>query len=138
LTSVKDKSSPPTQFGSDQRTGPAMQIVVRDHQGVEHTLEALEGWRVMEVIRDWGVGIKAECGGACACATCHVYVDPAWLDLLIPPTDEEIERLDEAHSVEPNSRLSCQILMTDALDGLRVELAPGSEPEEAVANSVAA
>lgn len=60
-----------------------MHIVVKDHQGVEHTLEALEGWRVMEVIRDWGVGIKAECGGACACATCHVYVDPAWLNALI-------------------------------------------------------
>ena len=55
-----------------------MHIKVIDHHGTEHTLEALEGWRVMEVIRDWDVGIKAECGGACACATCHVYVDPEW------------------------------------------------------------
>ena len=107
-----------------------MHIVVIDHQGVEHSLEALEGWRVMEVIRDWGVGIKAECGGACACATCHVYVDPEWIDRLVPPTDEEIDRLDEAMTVDPRtSRLSCQILMTEALDGLKVRLAPGSEPE---------
>ncbi|MHB2168898.1 2Fe-2S iron-sulfur cluster-binding protein [Alsobacter sp. R-9] len=107
-----------------------MHIVVVDHQGVEHNLEALEGWRVMEVIRDWGVGIKAECGGACACATCHVYVDPEWVGRLIPPTDEEIDRLDEAMMVDATtSRLSCQILMTEALDGLRVRLAPGSEPE---------
>ncbi len=107
-----------------------MHIIVTDHQGVEHTLEALEGWRVMEVIRDWGVGIKAECGGACACATCHVYVDPEWVDRLVSPSDEEIDRLDEAMMVdERTSRLSCQILMTEALDGLRVRLAPGSEPE---------
>jgi ferredoxin, 2Fe-2S len=106
-----------------------MKLFVTDHAGVTHELEALEGWRVMEVIRDWGIGIKAECGGACACATCHVYVDPAWTGLLVPPTDEEIERLDEAMLVEDGSRLSCQILMSDALDGLKVTLAPGSEPE---------
>ncbi len=80
-----------------------MHIIVTDHQGQEHRLEALEGWRVMEIIRDWGVPIRAECGGACACATCHVYVDPAWVSRLVPPRDEEIERLDEAFSVEPNS-----------------------------------
>ena len=67
----------------------------------------------MEVIRDWGLPIKAECGGACACATCHVYVDDAWVDRLIPPTDEEIERLDHAYAVEANSRLACQILVTE-------------------------
>lgn len=110
-----------------------MHIIVIDHKGVEHDLEALEGWRVMEVIRDWGVGIKAECGGACACATCHVYVDEAWIDRLVPPTDEEIDRLDEAMMVEATSRLSCQILMSEALDGLKVRLAPGSEADESAA-----
>jgi 2Fe-2S ferredoxin len=115
-----------------------MRLFVTDHAGMDHELEALEGWRVMEVIRDWDVGIKAECGGACACATCHVYVDPEWLDRLIPPTDEEIERLDDAMLVEPNSRLSCQILMSDALDGLKVRLAPGSEPDEIRRSEVAA
>lgn len=102
---------------------------VTDHAGRRHTLAAIEGWRAMEVIRDWGVGIRAECGGACACAGCHVYVDAAWLDRLPPPSDEETDRLDEALAVEGNSRLSCQILMTPDFDGLTLTLAPGSEPE---------
>ena len=105
-----------------------MYLNVIDHAGIEHKVEALEGWRVMEIIRDWGLGVKAECGGACACATCHVYVDREWQDLLVPPTDEEIDKLDEAASVEANSRLSCQILMRREFSGLRVRLAPGSEP----------
>lgn len=104
-----------------------MRIFVVDHGGVEHELEALEGWRVMEVVRDWEVGIRAECGGACACGTCHVYVDDEWLDRLVPPSDEEEGQLDLATGVEPNSRLSCQILMREDLDGLRIRLAPGSE-----------
>ncbi|UDL96497.1 MULTISPECIES: 2Fe-2S iron-sulfur cluster-binding protein [Lichenihabitans] len=106
-----------------------MTLRVVDHAGFEHRVEALEGWRVMEIIRDWDLGIKAECGGACACATCHVYVDPDWSAVLIPPTDEEMDKLDEAPHVEPNSRLSCQILMRPDLDGLKVTLAPGSEPD---------
>jgi ferredoxin, 2Fe-2S len=107
-----------------------MHIIVIDHHGTEHRLEALEGWRVMEIIRDWGVGIKAECGGACACATCHVYVAADWIGHLRPPDSEEIDRLDEAFDVQPNSRLSCQILMSEALDGLRITLAPGSEVDQ--------
>jgi 2Fe-2S ferredoxin len=106
-----------------------MRIFVVDHDGQEHALEAIEGWRVMEIIRDWGVPLKAECGGACACATCHVYVDSEWADRLSPPSDEENDQLDEALVVKRNSRLSCQILMTPELDGLRLRLAPGSEVE---------
>ena len=101
-----------------------MQVRVIDRQGGTRELEALEGWRLMEIIRDWGLPIKAECGGACCCATCHVYVAPEWLGRLHPPLEEEIERLDEAYDVRPNSRLSCQILFTPALDGLTVTLAP--------------
>ncbi|MBY0356081.1 MAG: 2Fe-2S iron-sulfur cluster binding domain-containing protein [Rickettsiales bacterium] len=101
---------------------------VTDQQGVKHTVEGIEGWRVMEVIRDHGLPIKAECGGCCACATCHVYVDSAWLDKLAPMQDEERERLDEAFNVMENSRLSCQTLLSAELDGLHVTLAPGSEP----------
>ena len=108
----------------------SLHLIVVDREGVEHRLEALEGWRVMEVIRDWDLPIKAECGGACACATCHVYVDPAWVGKLVPPPDEEVDRLDEALAVEDNSRLSCQILMSPELDGLKVTLAPGSEVDE--------
>ena len=99
-------------------------LVVVDRKGGEHRLDALDGWRVMEVIRDWELPIKGECGGACACATCHIYVDPAWLDRLEPPTDEEEAMLDEAVGVEDNSRLSCQILMHPGIDGLKVTLAP--------------
>ncbi len=109
---------------ADEQT---LSLLVVDHAGTEHRLEALEGWRVMEVIRDWGVPIKAECGGACACGTCHVYVDEAWLGRLVPPSPEEEAQLDLAAGVEANSRLSCQILMRPDLDGLKVRLAPGSE-----------
>jgi 2Fe-2S ferredoxin len=108
-----------------------MHIVVVDHDGREHRLEALEGWRVMEVIRDWGIGIKAECGGGCACATCHVYVDEAWTRRLPLALEEEINRLDDAFAVQANSRLSCQLLMTAELDGLRIRLAPGTKIEKA-------
>jgi 2Fe-2S ferredoxin len=104
-----------------------MFINVRLPDGSTHRLEAMEGWRVMEVIRDWGLPIKAECGGACACATCHVWVAEGWVGKLVPPTDEETEMLDGAFSVdEQRSRLSCQLIMTPELDGLEVELAPES------------
>ena len=87
----------------------------------------------MEVIRDWssesGIGIKAECGGACACATCHVYVDEAWTDKLPDMREEEEDRLDEAFDVEPNSRLSCQLLMSEDLDGLQVTITPDASVE---------
>jgi 2Fe-2S ferredoxin len=103
-------------------------LIVRERDGKTHEVEGLDGWRVMEIIRDHGLPIKAECGGACACATCHVYVDERWIDKLAPATDEETDKLDEAFEVQPNSRLSCQILMREELDGLVVTLAPGSEP----------
>lgn len=108
-----------------------MQIIVTDQEGTVHELEALEGWRVMEVIRDWGLNIKAECGGSCACATCHVFVDPEWLDRLVPATDEEEDMLDTVPDLKPNSRLSCQILMSEDLDGLKVTLAESARQEEA-------
>lgn len=104
-------------------------LFVVDHHGHEHRLPALAGWRVMEIIRDWGIELKAACGGACACATCHVYVDEQWLDRLHPPTEEEINRLDEAQMVERTSRLACQILVSPRVNGMRVRLAPGSEAE---------
>ena len=104
-------------------------LLVVDHHGREHALPALAGWRVMEVIRDWGIGLKAHCGGACACAGCHVYVDQPWVEHLPPPTAEEEDRLDEAFGIEPTSRLCCQILMSPDISGLRVRLAPGSELE---------
>jgi 2Fe-2S ferredoxin len=109
-----------------------MKLIVTDCEGRDHELEAIEGWRVMEVIRDWGIPIKAECGGAGICGTCHVEVDPEWLDKLPEPSDEELEALDKLETTQANSRLSCQILTTDELDGLRVGLTreAGCEPAE--------
>ena len=106
-----------------------MIIHVTDQAGENHALEGLEGWRVMEVIRDWGLDIKAECGGAMSCATCHVYVDKDWLDAVGAPSDEEEDMLDSVGDVKSNSRLSCQILMSDALDGLTVTLAPSASKD---------
>ncbi len=100
-----------------------MKIFVTDLEGVEHEIDAVEGWRVMEIIRENGLPIKAECGGACACATCHVYVDPKWLDKIPPKRDDEEEMLDEAFNLQENSRLSCQIIFDESLDGLKVTLA---------------
>nr|WP_314258875.1 2Fe-2S iron-sulfur cluster-binding protein [uncultured Devosia sp.] len=106
-----------------------MMIHVTDQTGQEHALEGLEGWRVMEVIRDWGLDIKAECGGAMSCATCHVYVDPAWLDAVGAPSDEEEDMLDSVGDVKSNSRLSCQILCSDELDGLKLTLAASASKD---------
>ncbi len=105
-----------------------MKIHVTDRAGKTHALDAVPGWRVMEIIREHGLPIKAECGGACACATCHVYVDATWLTRLHDKTHEELDMLDEAFEVEENSRLSCQIIMDEHLDGICVTLAPGIEP----------
>ena len=105
-----------------------MKIHVTDHDGAEHELDALPGWRVMEIIRDWELPIKAECGGACACATCHVYVSDDWLDRLPEKTDEELDQLAVLKDRRANSRLSCQVLMSEELDGIKVALAPASRP----------
>lgn len=103
-----------------------MKIVVTDTAGVEHELEGLEGWRVMEVIRDWGLGIRAECGGSCSCATCHVYVEDKWLGKLPEPSDDEEDLLFSTLDKKANSRLSCQILLNEDLDGLTVTIAPSA------------
>lgn len=105
----------------------AVKVSVTDRKGETHELDGLDGWRLMEVIRDNELPVKAECGGACACATCHVYVDTDWLDKLVPMSEEEEEMLDEAFEVENNSRLSCQIILNPKLEGLKVTLAPEME-----------
>jgi 2Fe-2S ferredoxin len=99
-------------------------IVVTDREGAEHVIEGTPGWSVMEIIRENDLPIEAACGGCCACATCHVYVEDAWLGQLEPASDEEDRMLDEAYQVQENSRLSCQIPFSEALDGLKVTLAP--------------
>jgi ferredoxin, 2Fe-2S len=99
-------------------------IHVIDRAGERHTLEAVEGWRVMEIIREWGLPIEGLCGGACECATCHVFVAPEWVERLYPASDEEESQLDTVPLTQGNSRLSCQILYAPELDGLEVSLAP--------------
>ncbi len=105
-----------------------MKIHVTDQDGQKHDLDAIEGWQVMEIIRDYGLLIKAECGGSCCCATCHVYVDDAWLDKLYDMRDDEDDMLDETFDREDNSRLSCQLIMSEELDGLTLTLAESAKP----------
>jgi ferredoxin, 2Fe-2S len=89
--------------------------------GARYEVEAENGSTVMEnAIRHGVPGIEAECGGACACATCHVYVDEKWRSVTGEPEPMEEDMLDFAYDVRPNSRLSCQIRVSDALDGLLV------------------
>jgi 2Fe-2S ferredoxin len=89
----------------------------------EIVVEAEVGSTVMETaVRNGVPGIEAECGGACACATCHVYVQEPWYDRLGAPQPMEEDMLDFAWEVKPNSRLSCQIKVTDELDGLVVDI----------------
>ena len=91
--------------------------------GTEYQVEAKEGSTVMEnAVRNAVPGIEAECGGACACATCHVYVDEQWTAVVGEPEAMEEDMLDFAYDVQPNSRLSCQIKVRDALDGLVVRV----------------
>jgi 2Fe-2S ferredoxin len=98
-----------------------------EHNGAVHTVEAEAGQTLMETaIKHEVPGIVAECGGACSCATCHVYVDEAWKDKTGKASEMEEDMLDFAVDVRPTSRLSCQIRITDALDGLVVGI-PGRQ-----------
>ena len=97
------------------------QITFIDHAGTSRTVEGQVGSTVMETAMKNAVpGIDAECGGACSCATCHVYVDKEWTAVVGPAQPMEEDMLDFARDVKPNSRLSCQIKLTLSLDGLVV------------------
>ena len=94
-----------------------------EFNGNEHEIEVSNGLTVMEgAIKNKIPGIDADCGGACACATCHVYVDNNWIEKLSPKDDSEEDMLDFAFEVKSNSRLSCQITVSDELDGLVVNM----------------
>ena len=101
-----------------------MKISVINRDGTKHILEADNNSTLMEVIRDEGLDIEAACGGCCACATCHVYIDDKWINKLKPKDEDEESMLDQAFDVRTNSRLSCQIKLTDDLDGIELEIAP--------------
>lgn len=96
-------------------------VIFHDHEGNTREVDAKNGMSVMEAaIANMIPGIDADCGGACACATCHVYVSEDWLKKLKPKDDMEDSMLDFADDVQDNSRLSCQILLSDELDGIEV------------------
>ena len=102
-------------------------ITYIEFNGTEHVVDVKNGLSVMEgAVKNNIPGIDADCGGACACATCHVYVDQAWLDKTGSQSAMEESMLDFAENVEPNSRLSCQIKVSDELDGLVVRM-PASQ-----------
>lgn len=100
-------------------------LIVVNRSGEEQVVEGENGLSVMEVIRDNGFDeLLALCGGCCSCATCHVYVDPAFADKLSPLSEDENDLLDSSDHRNEASRLSCQLTVTDDLDGLRVTIAP--------------
>ena len=101
-------------------------LIVTPPAGEPVAIGAQAGLSVMEVIRDAGFeSLPALCGGCCSCATCHVYVDPAFADRLSPMGGDEDALLDGSERREATSRLSCQIAFVPALDGLSVRIAPG-------------
>ena len=109
-----------------EKTTDMAKITYIEHDGSAHEVDVQDGLTVMEgAIRNMVPGIDADCGGACACATCHVYVDPAWADKTGERSSMEESMLDFASDVQDTSRLSCQIKVTADLDGLIVRL-----PEE--------
>lgn len=100
-------------------------LVVVTREGEESVLEAEAGLSVMEIIRDNGIDeLLALCGGCCSCATCHVFVDPAFTGVLPEMSDDENDLLDSSDHRDERSRLSCQLVMSDDLDGLTVTIAP--------------
>ena len=97
-------------------------IIVKDREGKVQELSADIGLTLMEIIRDAGMDIEAACGGCCACATCHLYIDKNWYSKLLPKEEDEESMLDQAFNVKDNSRLGCQIEFNEGLDGIKVEL----------------
>ena len=99
-------------------------LIITDRSGKKSEIEYDSNFTLMEILRDNGYDIEASCGGCCACATCHVYIDEKWTNKLKNMDDEEESMLDQAFDVKNNSRLSCQIDLSEELDGLEIEIAP--------------
>lgn len=102
------------------------EVIFTTHGGEQHRVDVADGISLMEAaVRGDVPGIDADCGGALACATCHVYVDPAWAGQLTPPSGDETDMLEYCKDVRATSRLSCQLFMRSDLAGLAIEV-----PEE--------
>ncbi len=101
------------------------QLNIVGHDGESKAVEAKNGFSVMEVIRDNGFDeLLALCGGCCSCATCHVYVEDAYIEKLPAMSEDENDLLDTSSNRTPSSRLSCQLPVSDAIDGMTVTIAP--------------
>ena len=98
-----------------------VKINYKDYQGRSKTIEVENGFSVMEgAVQNDIPGIDADCGGSMACATCHVYIEKKWLDKLPKAEDAEVDMIDMAYEPKKNSRLSCQLIVSDELDGLTI------------------
>ena len=102
-------------------------IIVIDHDQQEHEVEYNEGDVLLDVLDDNGIFVRTDCGGLCACVTCHVYTSYPKREQLNKPDEDEQVMLSQVEGHTPNSRLSCEVLLNKAVDGMKVELAPGSE-----------
>jgi 2Fe-2S ferredoxin len=100
------------------------ELLIVDREGQEHRVTGRTGVSVMETLRELDYGVAAICGGMCSCATCHVWVDAEWVARLPARQGDEQELLQELTSFKAESRLSCQLQFSDALDGLKVAIAP--------------
>jgi len=100
-------------------------IVVTDRAGERHEIDVQPGTSLMEPLRELDNGIEALCGGMCSCATCHVFIEPQWFAKLEPAQDDELELLEETETYRDDaSRLSCQVVFRDELEGMTFEIAP--------------
>lgn len=102
-------------------------VIVVDRDGEAFTLDAEDGTPLMDTLRDESMGVEGTCGGMCSCGTCHVYVDEAWAGKLPERSEDEemmLEAIGDLVEIKPNSRLSCQIPVSDELEGIKVTVAP--------------
>ena len=100
-----------------------MKLLVTDRQGEEHTVEATVGESLMLSLRTHDL-VDATCSGSCSCATCHLFIGEAWVSDLPPPSDDEAEVIEFLKFAQEDSRLSCQLIVTEALEGMKITVAP--------------
>ncbi len=116
----------PDSLAPSQGDDKILKIHIHLADGSHFQRDAIAGLRLLDLLRMYGFPVKAECGGACVCGTCHIRVPARWQHVLPAPTDEELARLDDIPTADETSRLACQIETTDEMDGLEFELQPDS------------
>jgi 2Fe-2S ferredoxin len=104
-------------------------VIILDDASGARTVDVANGLSLMEGLRLSGIGLEGECNGSLACATCHIWVHPTWMDRFDPPSEGEESMLDVAFDLSPTSRLACQIPVTDAVDGLMLRLPSGASSD---------